>query len=477
MDRAKMPARGSQSMAGGAAAAAAPGRLPSGAPGAQPGTPQIVFAPDSFWLAQKVGLLALCVWLASAGTDDVSWQLFGGQLRVALVSLIVLGPMFVFSGRTLRGLSFHTGRFWLAFLVFALLASVFGMWRRESLTMIASYCSKGYIIFFIICAFADTYDQCRRLLYAKIIGALPVLFACLFLGGTTTDGRFIIPNSYLFNNANDLALDLLFSAGFFIYLALRRSILTRILGAAGMVFCVVFVVRTASRGGVIALLLFLAALVLFSRNRLVWMLLSVPILIAGFSLVPASTLRRLTTIYFNPQVYQIHSNDDLASIGSQLQRVQLMKKAVHYSVVHPLLGVGPGQFMNAVWDEEHRMGKYPPALGTHNTYLEVSSECGIPAFICYTFVVVACITINFRTMRRLRQRDNMKDAASMAYCLFVTSIGFAANIFFHHLAYSGYLPLLAGFTVCLSSARESVRPLQAVVAAPSRLAAAPHRPL
>jgi O-antigen ligase len=472
-----MPARGSQSVGGGAAATAAPERLPPAAPGAGLGIPQIVSSPDSFWLAQKVGLLALCVWLAAAGTDDVSWQLFGGQLRVALVSLIVLGPMFVFSGRMLRGLTFHTGRFWLAFLVFALLASVFGMWRRESLTMMWSYCSKGYILFFIVCAFAGTYDQCRRLLFAKIIGALPVLLACLFLGGTTSEGRFIIPRSYLFNNANDLALELLFSAGFFIYLALRRGILSRVLGVTGMILCVAFVVRTASRGGVIALLLFLAALVFFSRNRLVWMLLSVPILMAGFSLVPASTLRRLTTIYFNPQTYQVHSDDDLATIGSQLQRVQLMKKALHYSLVHPLLGVGPGQFMNAVWDEEHRMGKYPPALGTHNTYLEVSSECGIPAFICYTFVALACITVNYRTMQRLRRRGDMQDAAHMAYCLFVTSIGFATNIFFHHLAYSGYLPLLAGFTVCLSSARESVRALPAVPAAPARLATAPHRPL
>jgi hypothetical protein len=35
--------------------------------------------------------------------------------------------------------------------------------------------------------------------------------------------------------------------------------------------------------------------------------------------------------------------------------------------------------------------------------------------------------------------------------LLATGAGFAVSIFFHHIAYSGGLPLLAGITVCLGS--------------------------
>jgi O-antigen ligase len=223
-----------------------------------------------------------------------------------------------------------------------------------------------------------------------------------------------------------------------------------------MIACTVFTLKTGSRGAMLAFVVFYMALVWCSRNRLAWVILSVPFLIGVLILMPSSTRHRLTLIFVKPEAVQAQSEDDLSSVASQVQRQELMKTAVRYSITHPLLGVGPGQFINAVWGDEHRMGKHSPALGTHNTYLEVSSECGLPAFICYVAVVLGCIRINYRLIKKARQDPALADVERMAVVLFVTSAGFAVNIFFHHLAYTGNLPMLAGLTVALSAACASV---------------------
>jgi len=216
--------------------------------------------------------------------------------------------------------------------------------------------------------------------------------------------------------------------------------------------CLYFILKTGSRGGFLALGVFVVTLFLFSRNKLVWGAVALPVVAVTLILMPNTLMHRLTFIVADTDLSQAQSGSDIAAIESQQERQELMKKAIGYTIRRPLTGVGPGQFMNAVWGDEHKDGKHPPALGTHNTYLEVSSECGLPAFFCYAFVVLACIRVNYRGLKHLRQRRDLADQAGLVYCLLAISVGFAVNIFFHHLAYTGFLPLLSGLTVCVSSA-------------------------
>jgi O-antigen ligase len=196
---------------------------------------------------------------------------------------------------------------------------------------------------------------------------------------------------------------------------------------------------------------FLAILFTFSRNKVVWAALSIPILAISLVVLPSNTLHRLTMILANPDIAQAHSDEDVGAIESQQERQELMKEAIHYIATRPLTGVGAGEFTDAVWTDEHREGKHPPALGTHNTYLEVASECGLPAFFCYAGIMLASIVINYRTFKRASQQKEFQDAANMAYCMIAVCVGFAVNIFFHHMTYTIYLPYLSGLTVCLAA--------------------------
>jgi O-antigen ligase len=108
---------------------------------------------------------------------------------------------------------------------------------------------------------------------------------------------------------------------------------------------------------------------------------------------PFQQVFRLKTQFAHSVGHVLQSEDCLrigavAAIGSQVQRQELFKKSLYITITHPLLVVGPDQFAVAVAGDSAKQGVHSPSLGTHNSYTQVSSECGIPAFICWCAVLV-----------------------------------------------------------------------------------------
>ena len=137
------------------------------------------------------------------------------------------------------------------------------------------------------------------------------------------------------------------------------------------------------------------------------------------------------------------SDLDAASVASQLQREELFKTSLRYTLKHPLFGVGPDQFAAAVSRTRPAPASTIPWLGTHNTYTQMSSECGIPALIFYVAVIGLCLRSNFRLYRRTRDRPAFRELAGLSRCLLAGTLVFAVSAFFFHMAYSAYLPSLA----------------------------------
>ena len=106
---------------------------------------------------------------------------------------------------------------------------------------------------------------------------------------------------------------------------------------------------------------------------------------------------------------------------------------------HPLFGVGPDQFAAAVSQDAAAHGQQVPWLGTHNTYTQVSSECGIPALIFYVAVIGLCLRSNLRLYRQTRDSPADRELAGLSRCLLAGTLVFAISAFFFHMAYSPYL--------------------------------------
>jgi len=56
-------------------------------------------------------------------------------------------------------------------------------------------------------------------------------------------------------------------------------------------------------------------------------------------------------------------------------------------------------------------------LGTHNSYTEVASECGIPAFLLYTSVIALTLVSTFRYSENAHLAE-FGDLNALAFCTF-----------------------------------------------------------
>jgi O-antigen ligase len=177
-------------------------------------------------------------------------------------------------------------------------------------------------------------------------------------------------------------------------------------------------------------------------------LLAAPVAAGVLVLAPSLALHRVTLIAMDSDNVTAANQQEQAAVGSQRQRLSLLGQSVKYALLHPLLGVGPGQFAVAVSNDMAREGKPAPWLGTHNSYTEAASECGLPAFLLYVSVLFLALRSNFRIYRRAADVEG-GDVSALAFCLFAGALVYAICTLFFHVAYSSYLPAIAGMSVAL----------------------------
>jgi O-antigen ligase len=418
--------------------------------------PLAVKAPASPNIMAAVGFWLYCAYLLSGFANDWALRLFGNKAYISTIVVVLLPVAWLLSGNAFRGLQRPMGRWWAAFLVWLLLAVPFSVWKGGSAALLWNYVPRSYLTFFYISAFVISLRRCRVLMYVNATGAVVLLLTCLKLGaaGSAEGDRFVIQESLFYGNANDLGLALLLGVTCFLFLVYQTGMKKRILGFGGILFSVMYALKTGSRGCMLAAIAMFVLIFLFSRKKLPAAIFAFPVIALSLLLLPSATVHRLLLFGINSSELQAQSESDVAAIGSQVQRQELFKKSLYYTVTHPLLGVGPGQFAVAVDGDAAKQGVHSAWLGTHNSYTQVSSECGIPAFICYCAVLVLSFRTNWRLYQQSRDNPVLKDVSSLSFCLLAGILVYAVSTFFFHIAYSGALPQLAGFSLALRLAAE-----------------------
>ena len=132
-------------------------------------------------------------------------------------------------------------------------------------------------------------------------------------------------------------------------------------------------------------------------------------------------------------------------------------------------------FAEAREREAARQGKHAVFLLTHNTYTQVSSECGIPALIIFVAILVSTFRAATRIHRlsRKQPKPSMNDprkagrvlqqepggdaqdrlqseaVAATASALRYSVLAYATTSFFLSVAYQAPLPILAGMVAAL----------------------------
>jgi O-antigen ligase len=401
------------------------------------------------------GFALYSIYALSGFANDWSLHFFGTKAYLSAIALVLLPLAWLFSGNALRGLRATSGLCWAAFLMWMLLATPLSVWRAGSAGLLLNYVPRAYLAFFYTCAFVTSFRRCRQWMFVQIASAAALLLSCFAFGGWGNDldaDRFRLPDSLFFANSNDLALALLLGIGSFLFLFHLPGRVGRFAGAVGILLSTFFLFRTGSRGSVIGASAMLVLILVLSRNK--WKVAIVGIAALGmasaasFAVAAPSTLHRLSLLMTDASAPG-ETEPDASSVASQRERGELFRTSLQYTFSHPLLGVGPDQFATAVEQDAARANRHAPWLGTHNTYTQISSECGIPALIFYVAVIGSCLRSNFRLYRRTRDLPPCQELAGLSLCLLASVSGFAVSAFFFHMAYGSHVPALAGLTVAL----------------------------
>jgi len=215
-----------------------------------------------------------------------------------------------------------------------------------------------------------------------------------YLHGYTLFGRAVGP--FIYGNPNDLAAHtiLLLGPALALWASSGRGSRARVIGLGSAAILTVVIVLTQSRGAFLALgAMALPSTIALARRR--------PRAIVGLAafvglalyLAPASFWHRMQGLSKGTRFETIGEMDPE---GSARQRFAVLQAASRIIRDHPVVGVGFGAY-------ELVQYRYNPALGyldTHNTYLNVLAETGVPGLLLFLGIVISVV----RTVRRTRRR-------------------------------------------------------------------------
>lgn len=168
----------------------------------------------------------------------------------------------------------------------------------------------------------------------------------------------------------------------------------------------------ASRGGFVGMMVAILIMALRSRHRLRTLALAGVALLPLMVVAPSSPLTRLL-------------NPDASDLISAQHRKNLARAGLDMFWSHPLTGVGPGNFKEAL----ARSGESAELYVAHNTYVSVMAEMGLPGILLFTGVIVATF-ISLERARRLSLANDLGFVAATAEALEVGLVGFLVAAYF-----------------------------------------------
>jgi O-antigen ligase len=403
------------------------------------------------------GFFLLCALMLSGYLNDWSFRLLGGKAYLSTICIVLVPAVWLMGGNTMAGFRDRMGVWWLAFLGLMLMGVPFSYWRSESLSMIWTYSFRSLAYYFYIVSFCTTLRRCRTMMLVNIACQVIVLLTCLLFGanGSETDASFRIADSLFLSNSNELALQLLLGISALMFLFYIGGLWKSIFAVAGISASVVYILKTGSRGSLVSALVLFFVVLWVSRRRIQIVVVTLPLVAIGLAVIPASSLHRFTLI-FDPDPEQSLDVNESAAVGSSKQRQELLKKGLEYTVTHPIFGIGMGQFAVAYTGDAEKKRQHAPWLGSHNSYTQVSAECGIPAFTCYMAILVLTFRRSWQVYKRAARKPHLQEIKGLAFCLAAGVIVYSIGTFFFHMAYTVLLPLLAGQAVAISRAAEPV---------------------
>ncbi|MCC6265021.1 MAG: O-antigen ligase family protein [Bryobacterales bacterium] len=400
-------------------------------------------ATSIHWLAFLASVTLL--FLKGGNIPELSYAITGANLKL-LYFVVPFAYLGIFVGQgldsTLRNKSVI---FFLLFYVWMVMATPTSSWVGGSVGRVKDFGLHVLPLVLVIPATIVTWKQIRLTFGVMALSAAVVLVSTRFFGEAAS-GRISLESSGTIGNSNDLAAHLLLMLSFVLYVFLdpRRNILFRGAALLSMAYGLYIILGTGSRGALVALALggiffFFKAPIKIRMGFLVAAVLAITIMPL---VLPEATKARLGSLF---------GEEHLEAEESGESRGYLFRKSLEYTLAHPIFGVGPDQFANYEGKQSRAAGLRGNWHQTHCAWTQVSSECGIPAFLFLCIALGTAFTPLFRCYSSARKLG-VTEVSRACLCLLLGSAMILTAVTFLSQAYHFYFAFLIGMAIVTARA-------------------------
>lgn len=357
-------------------------------------------------LAKITGLFALVAFIASAGQSGRGVARLPREMVYLFLLLVQLGLAAIFSF----------------------------VWRGGAVNQVLDF-AKVVLIMPLVVLAVTTLARLRRLLFLQAACVAMIAVIALVKSRLVT-GRLEGTLNGIYSNPNDLAFAMALTFPFcFAFLLRTRSGWRKAFWALAMIAMSYALLLTASRGGILAMVIG-GSVSLWEfglRGRRLHLVVLAVVIGVAVLIFGGRRLEERFEALANP------SKDPTAYATAQLRREMLWRSLV-VTAEHPLFGVGPGNFqvISGSWRD------------THNSYTQMSSEAGVAALILYLMILWRTRS-NIRRARQLASEQQELQlwvgALNASFLAFLIG-SFFANVAYHFfpyflVAYASVLPAIA----------------------------------
>ena len=287
------------------------------------------------------------------------------------------------------------------------------------------------------------------------LGAKRGLFGLLRGGIRYDDG----PGGFMSDN-NSFALVLNMVVPLLVGIAIvEKERILRILAGLMAVLSTVTILFTFSRGGLLTLCAVVPPLVWRSRHRVA----VTGLIAAGLAVFLLFTSDTFTKAYVE-RASTISSYDE---DGSARGRFNAWETSWRVFLDYPVFGVGP----NNLQVVHQRYSPEPERFRvSHNAFLQILSECGLPALLLFLGVLAS----GWSALRRLRKETDEPWIETHARMLQISMLAYCVGSMFLNTAYSELIYQIVGMSVSLQVIASNAS--AAAEAAPEPVPAEPPEP-
>lgn len=336
----------------------------------------------------------------------------------------------------------------LAIIVLSTLANIDNLSRARALSFFTTTL-KITAVYYLIANLLLTKDNFRKF----IVVYLTVNFILVLLGVMAGGGQGAL-SSGLFvggfaSDSNDyaLAINTILPFFWFLFVFEKRPFLKTVYGAA-FLLSLIAVIYTFSRGGFMGLSAIMLFMLLSGRNR-----------VRNISLLVATVL---FASYFTPASYwdkmrTITEFEEQGTRSTSQMRLNLWKIGLVMTARNPVLGVGPlnsgfqiVKYGTDVIDDESEL-YYLSGRFTHNTFISVSSELGLPGLIFFLVIIVTSYKNAIVAGRQFKRNEGETEPwlLAMPYAIMASLIGYSVTSFFITSYHYPHLYLVSALSVAL----------------------------